>query len=56
MLIMAKDSLFVNKELMRASVACGWVLVRKFLTVLHFVDTHICYVSDVLPLLLCIFT
>jgi uncharacterized membrane protein len=54
-LIKAEDSLFVNKELMRASVACGWVLLREFLTVFHFLDTHICYVSDVLPLLLCNF-
>jgi hypothetical protein len=47
MLIKAEDSLFFNKELMRASVARGWVLLREFLTMLHFLETHICYVSDV---------
>jgi hypothetical protein len=36
MLIKAEYSLFVNGELMRASVACGWVLLRKSLTIFHF--------------------
>jgi hypothetical protein len=36
MLIKAEYSLFVNRELMRVSAACGWVLLRKFLTIFHF--------------------
>jgi hypothetical protein len=55
MLIKAKDLLFVTKELMRASVASGWILVWKFLTVIHCLDTHVCYVFVVLHLILCNF-